>query len=184
MREAGLLGVTNMWGGATADDTDPPLVRFSATTTDASYILPSFYEQWAISPAGSPRAAFWRGAASVGRAFFHNVTHPVTGLNPDQATFTGAAARGSTFAYDAWRTARNIAVDLAWYAADYDWQVGFCNRLLGFFRGLSTWPSYGSTFQLDGTVVGRGHATGLVSMNAVRTPSAAHTHSALLALCH
>jgi len=58
-------------------------------------------------------------------------------------------------------------MDVAWYASDYSWQVGFCNRLLGFFRGLPTWPNYGSQFTLSGTQIDNAHSPGLVGMNAV-----------------
>ena len=165
----GCQGVVNMWGGAVPVDTDPPVVRFVPQTnnefTDPSYHLPSFYEQWAVSSIGASRAAFWRSAATYSRAFFHNTTNAVTGLAPNLAAFDGRPI--NTFSFDAWRTARNIAIDLAWYAVDYDWQVAFCNRLLGFFRGLPTWPTYGSEFQLDGRVTDANHAPGLASMNAV-----------------
>ena len=169
----GCQGVVNMWGGAAANDSDPPMVRFvpeggAATFTDASYQLPAFYEQWAISPAGSSRASYWASVAKTSRVFFHAVTHPVTGLAPNFASFDGQPQRGgSIFSFDAWRVARNVALDLAWYAVDYDWQVGFCNRLLRFFRGLRTWPQYGSEFTLDGNVTDVGHSPGLVAMNAV-----------------
>ena len=162
----GCQGVQNLFGGA--DDSDPPMVRFSPTTTDASYQLPSFYEQWSYSPAGLLNFSYWRSVVNQSRAFFHNVTHPVTGLNPNMANWDGSPARfGPIFSFDAWRTARNIAVDVAWYAVDYEWQVGFCNRLLSFFHSLPTWPNYGSEFMLNGTVTDRNHAPGLLSMNAV-----------------
>ena len=163
----GCRGVQNLFGGA--DDTDPPLVRFSPTTTDASYHLPAFYEQWLTTAAGQTNFSYWRSVLDRSRAFLHNVTDSVTGLNPYLANWDGSPARGqgATFEYDSWRTARNIALDTHWYAADYTWQVGFCNRILHFFRGLPSWPNYGSIFQINGTELSRGHATGLVAMNSV-----------------
>ena len=167
----GCQGVINMFGGAVAVDNDPLEVRFvpqyGSEYTDPSYHLPAFYEEWAKSASGAARASYWQAVAKTSRTFFHNTTNAQTGLAPNYANFDGSAYRGSTFSYDAWRTARNIAMDLAWYAVDYDWQVAYCNRILTFFRGLSTWPNYGSEFTLDGKVTDQGHAAGLVSMNAV-----------------
>ena len=151
-------------------DTDPPIVRFvpeggAATFTDASYHRPAYYEQWAIS---SQRTAYWRQVANVSRSFLRAGTDPVTGLAPNQADFNGQPhSGGTTFSFDAWRVARNIAMDLAWYASDYTWQVGFCNRILGFFRGLKNWPNYGNEFTLSGTQIDNTHSPGLVAMNAV-----------------
>ena len=167
----GCQGVINMFGGAVDVDNDPLEVRFVPQTgseyTDPSYHLPAFYEEWAKSPSGASRASYWRAVANTSRVFFHNTTHPQTGLAPNYAAFDGSPFRGSTFSFDAWRTARNIAMDLAWYATDYDWQVSYCNRILSFFRNLNTWPAYGSEFTLDGRVTDQGHAPGLVGMNAV-----------------
>ena len=162
----GCRGVQNLFGGA--DDTDPPMVRFSPTSTDASYQLPAFYEQWSYSDAGRLNFSYWRSVVDHARAFFHNVTNPITGLNPNMANWDGTPSRiGPTFSFDAWRTARNIAMDLSWYAVDYEWQVGFCNRFLNFFHDLPTWPTYGCEYQLNGTTINRNHSPGLVSMNAV-----------------
>ena len=65
--------------------------------------------------------------------------------SPDYATFSGQpTGSGQTFSFDAWRSVRNIAVDVAWYAPDNDHQVAQCNRVLAFFRGLPTWPTCAS----------------------------------------
>ena len=158
--------VRNLFGGA--NDSDPPMVRFSPSHTDPSYHLPSFYEQWSYSAAGQQNFSYWRSVVDRSRAFFHNATHPVTGLNPYLANWDGSpAGDGPTFTFDSWRTTRNIAHDLAWYAADYAWQVGFCNRVLQFFRSLPSWPYYGNQFKLDGTQLDGDHSPGLVAMNAV-----------------
>ena len=168
----GCQSVINMFGGAVTVDSDPPMVRFvpeeTNEFTDPSYHLPAFYEEWAKSSSGRVNATYWHTVATTSRQFFHNTTHPVTGLAPNYATFNGAPYQGgTTFSYDAWRTARNIAMDLAWYAVDYDWQVLYCNRILNFFRHLPTWPNYGSEFQLAGQVNDNNHSPGLVAMNAV-----------------
>ena len=162
----GCNGVQNLFGGA--DDSDPPMVRFSNTHTDASYHLPAFYEQWLDNPAGSLNSSYWRSVIDRSRAFFHNVTHPVTALNPYLANWDGSpSGDGPNFSFDSWRTARNIAMDLSWYAVDYEWQVAFCNRLLNFFRTLSDWPNYGNQYELSGKETDHDHSPGLVAMNAV-----------------
>jgi len=161
-----------MFGGAVTGDNNPPMVRFVPQTgggsyTDPSYHLPAFQEQWGSSVIGSSRSAYWSTVAKTSRAFFKAATHPVTSLSPNLATFQGPPERGSTFMEDAWRTARNVALDLAWYATDYTWQVDFCNRLHTFFRNLSTWPKYGMHFTLDGTQTTSEYSEGLMAMNAV-----------------
>ena len=162
----GCQGVTNLFGGA--GDSDPPMVRFSNTHTDASYQLPAFYEQWSTTATGLQNFTYWRSVIDRSRAFFHNVTDPVTALNPYLANWDGSpASDGPTFTFDSWRTARNIALDLAWYAVDYTWQIEFCNKILHFFRSRSNWPYYGNQYKLDGTVLDGDHSPGLVGMNAV-----------------
>jgi oligosaccharide reducing-end xylanase len=119
-------------------------------------VTPFFYELYA----NNSRGDFWRGAAAAGRSFFHAAADSRTALTPDYATFGGQpTGSGKTFSFDAWRTARNVAIDYAWFAAD-PWGVEFCNRLLGFFRGLPTWPSYGNQFSLDGKQTGGDHSPG------------------------
>jgi sialate O-acetylesterase len=114
---------------------------------------------------------FWLDAAQASRAFFARTTHPVTGLNPDYAYFTGEPHpdyQGNTehmdFRYDAWRTAMNWAVDYAWWAADEN-QKALSDHLLTFFYGQGL-SSYGNLYTLDGTELGSGHSLGLVSTNA------------------
>jgi len=53
---------------------------------------------------------------------------------PDYAGFDGTPTGGEheDFRFDAFRTASNVAVDYAWFAAD-PWQVEQSNRQLGFF---------------------------------------------------
>lgn len=119
-------------------------------------MTPFFYELYA----NNSRGDFWRGAAAAGRSFFHAAADSRTALTPDYATFGGQpTGSGETFSFDAWRTARNVAIDYAWFAAD-PWGVEFCNRLLGFFRGLPTWPSYGNQFSLDGKQTDGDHSPG------------------------
>lgn len=158
------------------------MVRFTPDVanwnhTDPSYHLPAFYELWARwGPKGDRE--FWRQAAEVSRAFFHRVTHPVTGLAPDYANFDATpwaapwSPHSADFQYDSWRTAMNWSVDWAWWAKDTR-QPELSDRLQAFFesKGLAT---YGHRFKLDGTPFGNDHTTGLVAMNAVASLAATH----------
>ncbi|MEI9942297.1 MAG: glycosyl hydrolase family 8 [Pseudomonadota bacterium] len=66
-------------------DKSSKLVLFgvNARYTDASYVLPSFYEAWACFD--SKNQQFWQSAASAGRAFFPKTVNATTGLAPDQS---------------------------------------------------------------------------------------------------
>lgn len=90
--------------------------------TDPSYHLPAFYElfaRWAPSD-----QALWAEAAKTSRRFFHQASHPQTGLFPEYAEFDGAPRRtefnknSHNSAYDAFRVMGNIAMDAAWFGAD------------------------------------------------------------------
>ena len=163
----GCDSVVNMFGGAVADNV-PAMVVFvpyasAASYTDPSYHTPFFYEQWALRC----NTSYWKNVSATSRAFFHLASHPQTALTPDYATFAGAPTGGhESFSFDAWRTARNVAVDYAWYAADPA-QIALSNKILTFFRGLPSWPKYGNQFTLDGRQTDGDHSPGLVAMNAV-----------------
>lgn len=170
----GCQSVTNMFGGF-VNDTRPPMVVFvpyasAATYTDSSYHVPHFYASWAAAPANNGSSTFWKVVQNTSRAFLFAASNPVNSLSPDYATFTGQpTGSGTTFSFDAWRVARNIAVDAAWFA-DPAWlpqQTKWCNTLLGFFRGLSSWPTYGNQFSLSGQQTDGDHSPGLVAMNAL-----------------
>jgi len=188
-------GVTNMFNGTYKQVVFTPYFS-SAEHTDPSYHLPAFYELWGrwaegySFSGGVPTAAerdadrqFWLDAADASRAFFGWTTHPLTGLNPDYAFFTGephADYQGGTehmdFRYDAWRTGMNWAVDYSWWAADENEKV-LSNRLLGFFYGQGM-ASYGSLYTLAGSPLGGSHSLGLVSTNAATALAATDEPSA------
>ncbi len=156
------------------------MVRFTADLenddhTDPSYQLPAFYELWSHwGPAGD--RAFWREAAEASRDFFQRTTHPVTGLSPEYANFTGRPwvspqnPGSADFRFDAWRVAMNWSVDWSWWAKDAR-ERELSDRLLAFFasQGIAT---YGNQFTLDGQPLSGDHSTGLVAMNAVATLAA------------
>jgi endo-1,4-beta-D-glucanase Y len=168
----GCQSITNMFGGYSGlADGAPQLVRFvpyasASTFTDASYMATAFYKAWAASD--TVHAPYWENVTAASRAFFALAAHPTTGLMPDYSDWSGRGTNGhTTFSFDAWRAARNMATDYAWYAEDPA-QVELCNRLLTFFRGTAKWPLYQNEWNLDGTPTGSGdHSPGLVAMNAV-----------------
>jgi len=121
---------------------------------------------------------FWADAATASRGFFHDTTHPVTGLTPDYANFDGTPwaapwkPQSADFQHDAWRTAMNWSVDWAWWAND-DRQPELSDRLQAFFESQGM-DSYGPRYTLDGQRLGNDHPTGLVAMNAVASLAATH----------
>lgn len=145
--------------------------------TDPSYHLPAFYDLWA-KWGPEPDRKFWAAAADTSRSFFHKTTHPNTGLAPDYANFDGTPhtsqfnQRSGNFSFDARRTQMNWAVDWSWWRKDPR-QIELSNRLQSFFasEGLGT---YGTEYSLDGKVLNRGHAKGLVATNAVVSLAADH----------
>ncbi len=142
--------------------------------TDPSYHTPAYYELWARW--ADKDNEFWKEAAGASRDFFKLTVHPETGLMPDYANFDGTPrdnAEHNYFRFDAWRTASNIAVDHAWFAAD-PWQIEQSNRLLDFFAAQGI-KSYANQFDLDGTPRSSDHSPGLVAMNAVAALAATTT---------
>jgi len=145
--------------------------------TDPSYHLPAFYDLWA-KWGPEPDRAFWAAVADTSRNFFHKTTHPVTGLAPDYANFDGTPVvtrsnqRSGNFSFDARRTQMNWSVDWSWWHKDPR-QQELSNRLQSFFasQGMDT---YGTEYSLDGKILNKGHAKGLVATNAVMSLSATH----------
>jgi oligosaccharide reducing-end xylanase len=121
---------------------------------------------------------FWAAAADSSREFFHRTTHPVTGLAPDYANFNGSAfssptnKRSGSFSFDARRTQMNWAVDWSWWAKDTR-QQELSNRLQRFFASEGI-DSYGTEYTLDGKILNKSHAKGLVATNAVMSLAATH----------
>lgn len=146
--------------------------------TDPSYHLPAFYELWARwGPVDD--LMFWSAAADSSRDFFIKTTNPVTGLAPDYANFDGTPystawnKRSSNFSFDARRTQMNWAVDWSWWQKDPR-QLELSNRIQKFFasQGMDT---YGTEYTLDGKMLNKNHAKGLVATNAVVSLAATHS---------
>jgi oligosaccharide reducing-end xylanase len=145
--------------------------------TDPSYHLPAFYQLWSKWGPEADRA-FWAAAADTSRAFFRKATNLRTGLAPDYANFDGTPhttrfnQRSGNFSFDARRTQMNWSVDWSWWRKDPA-EVGLSNRLQSFFasQGIDT---YGTEYSLDGQMLNKGHAKGLVATNAVMSLAADH----------
>ncbi len=123
--------------------------------TDPSYQVPAFYEIWA-EYANDGHEQFYRDCADSARKFLHKTCHPVTGLNPDYATFTGAPLRrwgkmGDAFRYDSWRVPMNVAMDYSWFAKDKEWQKDYVRRIQNFFycQGID---SFVDQYNIDGSL--------------------------------
>ncbi len=145
----------------------PTLGRVSKFS-DPSYHVPHYYDLWAQWAAEDND--FWREATEASRAYLKTAAHPETGLMPDYADFEGkpvqfGSGNHDRFAYDAWRTTMNIALDHAWNDAD-PWQVEQVDRILAFFYSQGI-DDYRSEYTLDGEPMSQWHGTGLVSTNAV-----------------
>jgi len=130
------------------------LVQFvrNSGNTDASYILPAFYQVWACFDTAN--AAFWNAAVTAGRTFFHNAIDS-NGVIGDRSSFTGQQQQGP--GADTIRCVMNIMMDHNFFAAD-PWQTETyaakygayestrangvaqqsCNSLLGFGLPAST----------------------------------------------
>lgn len=143
-----------------------PKIGRDSSFTDPSYHLPAYYELWARW--AKRDNDFWAEAAKASRAFWKTSANPQTGLMPDYAEFNGAPygeGDHNDFRFDAFRTASNVAVDYAWFAAD-DWEIEQSNRLLAFFYSQGM-DRYGNQYALDGKPLSSDRSPGLVAMNAV-----------------
>jgi len=149
----GTDGVMNILNVENKQITFVPYIQGGYKWTDPSYHLPAFYEVWA-EYAKDGHEQFYRDCADTARVFLHRACHPVTGLNPDYAEFSGAPHRqwkmGDVFRYDSWRVPMNIAMDYSWYAKDKKWQKDYGKRIQSFFfsKGID---KYNDQFNLDGS---------------------------------
>jgi oligosaccharide reducing-end xylanase len=143
--------------------TSPAIVRFGPNDafTDASYVLPLFYSEWACFDTAN--ATLWNNAATYARTFFQKATNATTGLAPDHSGFDGTAM--GNFGSDAWRVPMNIMMDLNLNGAD-PWQSTYGTTMAAFWmkQGLN---NYGNGYTLTGSQTSGGHGAGLVAINAM-----------------
>ena len=156
---------TDMFDAKTRQVVFVPTIGKNSSFTDPSCHLPAYYELWARW--ADKDNAFWQQAAQASREFFKKAADPQTGLMPDYAGFDGTPTGGEhkDFRFDAFRTASNVAVDYAWFAAD-PWQVDQSNRQLGFFDSQGI-DRYVNQYALDGKPLSSDRSTGLIAMNGV-----------------
>jgi oligosaccharide reducing-end xylanase len=159
-----VAGVTDTFDAVAKLVFDLPDVS-AADTGRPSIEMPAYYDLWAQAT-GDP---FWTAAATAGRTYWQRTSHPVTGLIPMRAAFTGAPIAGAdTFQAEAYRGQINMVLDQIWSRAGGDpWIVDESDRLLRFFvaQGIDT---YGASYTIDGTtVLSPSHDASLVISNGV-----------------
>jgi oligosaccharide reducing-end xylanase len=153
--------------GAMAKQNDfnqnPTVVRFGPgnTFTDASYVLPLFYSEWACFDTAD--ATLWNNAATYARTFFQNAANSTTGIAPDHEGFDGSPQ--GNYGSDAIRVPMNIMMDFNLNHAD-PWQVTYAQRMAAFWtkEGLT---SYGESYTPSGTRQSSGHGSGATGVNAM-----------------
>jgi len=143
------------------------IVRFDPGTpfTDPSYMTAGFYPTWAI--AGNVTPSRWNETAARTRDLLVKATVGSTGLAPNMCGFDGSKAGWVTdFEDDAWRVARNWAVDFAWWAAD-DRQITLSNTILAFFSACGHPCNCDYFTTATGACLRPQYSSGLAAMNAV-----------------
>ena len=165
----------------------PEFTTVTAQHTDASYMLPAFYDVWAMeiragtsyhdsiwgsTSAANADATYWEEVATSCRNYLKNsgVLNATTGLGPDYSSYTGSPGSHGDFEYDAWRIAMNIGFDYSWWAKD-TWQKTQSDKIQAFFQSQGV-TSYGNRYTLSGNKLGSDHSPGLVACNAVASLAA------------
>jgi oligosaccharide reducing-end xylanase len=153
---------------------NPAVVRFGPGNnfTDASYVLPVFYSEWACFDTAN--ATLWSNATTYARTFFQQATNATTGLAPDHQGLDGSPM--GNYGSDAIRVPMNIMMDFHLNNAD-PWQVTYAQRMAAFWtqEGLA---NYGESYTPSGSRLAGGHgsgATGVNAMLAFALPAAAAT---------
>ena len=108
---------------------DTPYASDSASIRTA-VMEPALFELW-WEKTGNTQA---RALATNARAYLASVTHPVTGLVPDQASPDGVVAPdGDVFTASSYAFLLALALDSIWFERT-DWHVHEADLLLAFFR--------------------------------------------------
>lgn len=140
-------------GGQPMWDPENHYIRFVPHTpySDPSYHLPHFYDLFALHADEADRD-FWREAADASRRYIALSAHPVTGMSPEYAEYSGETRLmfGKKAAYysDAYRVAMNIALHHLWHGEDPA-LTQVVTRLQDFFYGIP--ESEYMAYHLDGT---------------------------------
>jgi oligosaccharide reducing-end xylanase len=125
--------------------------------------MPGYYRLWAEAT-GDP---FWLDAANAADApgaYWAAAANLTTGLWPVRAYFDGMPVSGSdTFVAEGYRTELNVAIDQIWSGGSA-WNVVEANKLLNFFTSQNI-DQYGTSYQLDGTVIVSAREPALILAN-------------------
>jgi oligosaccharide reducing-end xylanase len=149
--------------------------------SDPSYHLPAFYDLFARDGVPADRAA-WASVSETSRQYLVRSAHPVTGLHPDYATFSGVPVPGNNnqmqmhdqFRYDAWRVVMNMAVDYAWFSKD-DRMKQQIEKYHGFFADQLTENNVqNQLFFVDGSNPSGGGSTALTATLAAGALASEH----------
>lgn len=165
-------------------DPDNKLIRFIAECdfSDPSYHLPHFYELFALW-ANEEDRPFWKEAAQASREYLHRACHPETGLCAEYAAYDGTpqvtpperfGGRHDWFYSDAYRTAANIGLDYAWFAAD-EQQRTIAANIQRFFSEEQQGRTDG-VFLIDGTPVPEKQALHPVGLLATLAETSLASH--------
>jgi oligosaccharide reducing-end xylanase len=156
-------GVTNTFDGETELVFDVPNTS-AASRTRPSILMPAYYELWAQATGNQ----FFHSAAASARNFFPLAANQKTGLMPLRSYFDGTPVPGGdTFTPEAYRVLINLVLDQIWTQGGA-WELTEFDRVLSFFvdQGID---SYGTSYELDGTVVqgSTAHEAALVAVNGI-----------------
>jgi oligosaccharide reducing-end xylanase len=157
------------------------LIKFVPETpfSDPSYHLPHFYDLFA-QRADEKDRAFWKQAAAASREYIAKSCHPVTGMAPEYAEFSGEPKmfpkKKQQFYSDAYRVAMNIGLDSSWFGATPELTAAV-NRLQTWFYNNTKLGQYDS-YMLDGTPVGIPalHPTAIIATTAAASLAADNEH--------
>lgn len=144
---------------------DPACVYYTMNSgnSDASYVLPLFYSEWACFD--SENAALWKAALTHARdPFFRNACNKTTGLASERSALDGKPQ--DDFGPDSWRVPMNIMMDYNLNYADAEWQASYAKTHAAFWikEGLT---SYGDRYGLTGDRKNPGHGPGMDGVNAM-----------------
>ncbi len=138
--------------------------------TAPGYLIPGFYELWALWGPEEDRA-FWSEAATASRRFLVKQSYPETGLTTDMANLDGTPRAipwnplSAHFGPESWRTLAHVGFDYGWWQKDKE-QVALSNRVQAFLAAFGL-DQYGYSFTRDGKVLKAAHRNGLAATAAV-----------------
>lgn len=137
--------------------------------TDPSYHLPHFYELFSLWCYEEDKE-FWKEAAKNSRDYLKKACHPITGLAPEYAHYSGEPfMRDNRQRYysDSYRVAANLGLDYEWTKAS-EWECECADRIQTFFcetvKGQED-----LVYEIDGTIIDEKamHPVAIIATNAM-----------------